>query len=65
MAAANTVKAKFLTETDEGKAGSQTYSGINPEASDASVASAMRILSDMQSKNVVGYQKVVTSDITE
>ena len=63
MATADTTKIKFSTESDEGKAGSQTFGNVNPEATDENILGTLQILSGMQSKNVTGYQKIVTSNL--
>ncbi len=64
MTTTNNIKIKFLTETAEGKAGSQSFGDVATDASDENIAAALQILSSMQTFTVTGYQKTVTSDLT-
>lgn len=59
-----TVKALLVTETAEGKTKNQTFSHINPQASDSSIANALQQIGTLQKNIVKGYQRVATSVIT-
>ena len=63
MATANNIKIKFNTETDEGKAGSQTFDGVSPDATNENISAVLDIFGGMQKYTVTGKQKITTENM--
>lgn len=61
---ANKTSMKLVLQVEEGKNRSKTISNINPAATNETLSAAAAKLTSVQKKNLVGVQRLDTTDIT-
>lgn len=61
---ANKTSMKLVLQVEEGKNRSKTISNINPAATNETLSAAAAKLTSVQTKNLVGIQRLDTTDIT-